>query len=113
MTAFYAALAVAVPVLVFVALLAYQGRRNVARDLTPNAPLEELLMPTNRPSIAEREARERVIADHMADVFDKAGVTVTVRFGDLTVGPRFTLIELARLLDTAGLIDDTRVADAS
>lgn len=45
-TALYAALAVAVPVLVAVALLAYQGRRIDRRDLTPNVPLEDLLMPT-------------------------------------------------------------------
>lgn len=46
MTVLYAAAAVAVPVLAFVALLAYQGRRIDRRDPTPYAPLEDLLMPT-------------------------------------------------------------------
>jgi hypothetical protein len=46
-TAFLPVAAVAVPVLAFVALLAYQGRRIDRRDLTPNAPLEDLLMPVN------------------------------------------------------------------
>jgi hypothetical protein len=45
-TALYAVAAVAAVVLATVALLAYQGRRIDARDLTPYAPLEDLLMPT-------------------------------------------------------------------
>lgn len=46
MTALYAVAAGAAPVLAFVALLAYQGRRIDRRDLTPYVPLDDLLMPT-------------------------------------------------------------------
>lgn len=50
MTALYAVAAVAVPVLALVALLAYQGRRIDARDLTPNTPLDDLLMHPDDPT---------------------------------------------------------------
>lgn len=106
MTALYAAAAVAVPVLAFVALLAYQGRRRDRRDLTPYAPLEDL-MPER---LATSTNRHAAIGDLIGELLDAADVSVTVRYRGTAEAPRFGLALLAKVLDEAGLIDDLPLA---
>lgn len=57
--------------------------------------------------------RHLAIADAMSDVFDQADLSVTVRFKGSPVGPRFALVQVVRVLDAAGLIDDTPIGETA
>lgn len=57
--------------------------------------------------------RHLAIADAMADVLDQADMSVTVTFKGSPVGPRFALVQVARVLDAAGLIDDTPIGETA
>lgn len=61
--------------------------------------------------VQDGQRRLNAIADCMSDELDAAQMAVSVRYLGFDVVPRYALIELVRVLDAAGLIDDTRIGE--
>lgn len=51
------------------------------------------------------------IANRMSDVLDEAQMAVSVRYLGMDMVPRYALLELVRVLDAAGLVDDTPIGE--
>jgi predicted phosphodiesterase len=60
-------------------------------------------------ALVDAAHRHNTLADRIADVLDQAGMAVTVHAGDGAT--HYSLAELARVLDGAGLIDDSRIGE--
>lgn len=84
------------------------GRTTKARDLQVPRPEGEAV-----PSVAasEKVQRHALLGDVIGDLLDEAHVSVTVRYHGDADAPTFGLAQLAKVLDEAGLINDTAIGE--
>lgn len=63
--------------------------------------------------VQDAHRRHLAIADRMSDAFDAAQMAVSIRYLGFDVTPRYALLELVRVLDGAGLIDDSKLSEVT
>ena len=63
--------------------------------------------------VQDAHRRHLAIADRLSDALDQAQMAVSIRYLGFDVVPRYALLELVRVLDGAGLIDDSRLTEVT